>query len=257
MIKRNTQQRRDNIISLLDAQEQVTVDELTQRFGTSEVTIRKDLNILENSGLLLRKHGGAVKLSGARNGNENPKISNRKKSIAKAAQSLINNHSRIIIDSGNTTAALIPYLTRKRGLIVMTNSLSVTQSLVNQEQEITVLNTGGTWDPQSHSFQGQMAEKILRAYNFDQAFVGATGLDIDSGTTTFNELTSLTRVMADVAEQVIVMAESSKLQHKIPNVELPWDMVSVLVTDDDISSAAKERIQQQGVKVICASEQDL
>uniref|UniRef100_UPI003F693E50 DeoR/GlpR family DNA-binding transcription regulator n=1 Tax=Neptunicella sp. TaxID=2125986 RepID=UPI003F693E50 len=167
---------------------------------------------------------------------------------------LIHDHSRIVIDSGSTTAALLPYLSHKQGLIVMTNALHVAQTLVDDKNEPTVLMTGGTWDNQSRSFQGQMAEKILREYNFDQAFLGAAGLDLDKGTTTFNELTNLSRVMADVASEVIVMAESAKLEHKIPNIELPWSMISVLVTDSDISSSARTRIEQQGVKVICAEQ---
>ena len=93
----------------------------------------------------------------------------------------------------------------------------------------------------------------MRAYNFDQAFVGAAGLDLENGTTTFNELTQLSKVMADVSQQVVVMAESEKLQRKIPNVELPWQAISVLVTDDLISPSAKQHIEQHGVQVICAT----
>ena len=68
-----------------------------------------------------------------------------------------------------------------------------------------------------------MAELVLNEYNFDQAFIGAAGLDPLKGTTTFNELTQLSQTMAKVSNQVIVMAESEKLQRKIPNVELPLE----------------------------------
>ena len=62
--------------------------------------------------------------------------------------------------------------------------------------------TGGTWDPHSESFQGQIAEQVLRSYDFDQLFIGADGIDLARGTTTFNELVGLSRVMADVAREV-------------------------------------------------------
>ena len=113
--------------------------------------------------------------------------------------------------------------------------------------------TGGTWDTQSFSFQGKMAELVLQEYNFDQAFIGAAGLDPKKGTTTFNELTQLSQAMARVSNQVVVMAESEKLQRKIPNVELPWDVISVLVTDDQIPENVKQQIEQYGVEVICAN----
>ncbi|WP_340680690.1 DeoR family transcriptional regulator [Paraglaciecola sp.] len=252
MQKRNTQQRRRAIIEHLNEHAEVQVDKLARQFSTSEVTIRKDLAELENSGLLLRKFGGAVLLPRDASELSSEKLSSRKIAIAQAAANLIKDHNRIIIDSGSTTSALLPLLKSKLGLVVMTNSLQVSSYLLEQENEPKVLMTGGSWDTQSHSFQGKMAEMVLRSYNFDQAFLGATGLDLQQGTTTFNELTQLSKVMAEVSQQVIVMAESEKLQRKIPNVELPWQAISVLVTDDLISPQAKKLIEQQGVEVICA-----
>src|SRR5690606_24478693 len=121
------------------------------------------------------------------------------------------------------------------------------------ENEPTILMTGGTWDPKSEGFQGQLAEQMLRSYNFDQFFIGADGLDLERGTTTFNELFSLSRVMADVAREVIVLAESEKITRKIPNLELAWADVTILVTDDGLAESAKQQIEQQGVRVICAA----
>lgn len=256
MQKRNTQQRRRAIIERLNSHGEVAVDQLAELFSTSEVTIRKDLAELENNGLLLRKFGGAVLLPAESSELSSEKLSSRKKAIAAKAASLIQDHNRIIIDSGSTTAGLLPELKNKLGLVVMTNSLHVANSLLEQENEPKLLMTGGTWDAQSHSFQGQMAEQMLRAYNFDQAFLGAAGLDLEKGSTTFNELTHLSRVMAEVSVQVIVMAESEKLQRKIPNIELPWSTISVLVTDDQIDPKAKQRIEQHGVQVLCAEVND-
>ncbi|TRY33170.1 DeoR/GlpR family DNA-binding transcription regulator [Aliiglaciecola sp. M165] len=253
MQKRNTQQRRRAIIERLNQRGEVAVEELSKVFNTSEVTIRKDLAELESNGLLLRKFGGAVLLPTESSELSTANLSNRKKAIASLAATLIRDHNRIIVDSGSTTSALIPHLPSKLGLVVMTNSLHVANSLLELENEPQVLMTGGTWDQQSHSFQGQMAEQMLRAYNFDQAFLGAAGLDTQRGSTTFNELTSLSRTMAEVTKQVIVLAESEKLERKIPNVELPWSQISVLVTDDGIDNDAKQQIEQHGVTVLCAN----
>jgi DeoR/GlpR family transcriptional regulator of sugar metabolism len=250
--KRNTQQRRRAIIERLNADGEVSVEALAQSLSTSEVTIRKDLAELEQSGLLLRKYGGAVQLPSSASELSSEKLSLRKQAIAKKAATLIKDHNRIIIDSGSTTAALLPELKQKLGLLVMTNSLHVANTLLEGENEPHVLMTGGTWDAQSHSFQGKMAEQMLKAYNFDQAFVGAAGLDTQRGTTTFNELTQLSMTMAEVSNQVIVLAESEKLQRKIPNVELPWSTIDILVTDEDIAPSAIEELNQHGVQVICA-----
>jgi DeoR/GlpR family transcriptional regulator of sugar metabolism len=253
MQKRNTQQRRRSILEQLNRTGEVAVDELAKLFSTSEVTIRKDFVELESNGLLLRKFGGAILLPTSCSELSDEKVSPRKKAMAAAAASLIKDHNRIIIDSGSSTAALLPELKHKMGLLVMTNSLQVANYLLERENEPKVLMTGGTWDTQSHSFQGKMAELVLKEYNFDQAFIGAAGLDPEKGTTTFNELTQLSQTMAVVSNQVIVMAESEKLHRKIPNVELLWRAISVLVTDEQIPTAIKQQIEQHGVDVICAN----
>lgn len=253
MTKRNTQQRRRAIIDLLNNSGEVSVETLAEQFSTSEVTIRKDLAALESNGLLLRRYGGAVPVPQELMRDPVEKVSLRKQAIAKAAALLIRDHNRIILDSGSsTTAALLPELSGKQGLVVMTNSLSIANALRELENEPTILMTGGTWDPKSEGFQGQLAEQILRSYNFDQFFIGADGLDLERGTTTFNELYSLSRVMADVAREVIVMAESDKIGRKIHNLELPWSAIKVLVTDNGITAHDKEKIEHQGIKVICA-----
>ena len=252
MNKRNTQQRRHSIISLLNQQGEVSVEELSLRFETSEVTIRKDLATLEKTGLLLRRYGGAVAVPDEVTQQFTAKIAPNKLSIAKAAAELIKDHNRIIIDSGSTTSGLIGELNNKRGLLVMTNSLALANAIHDLENEPTLLMTGGTWDPHSESFQGQIAEQVLRSYNFDQLFIGADGIDLERGTTTFNELTGLSKVMAEVSREVVVMLESEKLGRRIPNLELPWSKISVLVTDDKLPSEALETISNHGVRVILA-----
>lgn len=249
---RNTQQRRHAIMQYLQQQGEVSVEQLVQLLDTSEVTIRKDLSALESRGFLLRKYGGAILMpKEIIDENENEELSKRKLVIAKAAAECIRDHNRIIVDSGSTTAALIKQLNRKQGLIVMTNSLSVATELRALENEPTLLMTGGTWDTRSESFQGKIAEQVLRSYDFDQLFIGADGVDLERGTTTFNELVGLSQVMAEVSREVIVMVESQKIGRKMPNLELTWQQINVLITDSGLSEQDKQAILAQGVDVIC------
>jgi DeoR/GlpR family transcriptional regulator of sugar metabolism len=252
MIKRNTKLRRQMILRALDSQGEVHVDALANEYQTSEVTIRKDLQALEDAGLLMRRYGGAVALPkellaelGA-----NDAVSEQKQAIAKQASSLIRDHNRIIVDSGTTTRALIPYLGQFEGLVVMTNSLAVSGQLRELENEPTILMTGGTWDKRSESFQGRLAEKMLREYDFDQLFIGADGFDVDRGSSTYNEYTNLSRTMAEVSREVILMAESSKTMRKIPNLELSWNEITTLVTDAGLDEDSAELIRARQVQVI-------
>ena len=90
----------------------------------------------------------------------------------------------------------------------------------------------------------------MRSYNFDQLFIGADGIDLNRGTTTFNELTNLSKVMAEVSQQVVVMLESDKLQRRIPNLELPWKQISTVITDERLSSQAADIIRGHGIEVL-------
>lgn len=258
MSKRNTQQRRHNIVAVVNEAGEVSVEQLARQFETSEVTIRKDLAALETSGLLLRRFGGAVAMP--QEVIEDDPLHKRspfKVAIARAAMALIRDHQRIVIDSGRTTAALIPELNSKRGLVVMTNSLDGAEALRALEPEPTILMTGGTWDPHSESFQGQVAEQVLRSYDFDQLFIGADGIDVSRGTTTFNELIGLSRVMASASREVNVMVEADKVGRRIPNLELPWSEVTRLITDYRLADDVRQQIELQGVQVICASQLEL
>ncbi|NAX22486.1 DeoR family transcriptional regulator [Vibrio sp. V39_P1S14PM300] len=239
--------------NLVNDKGEVSVEELSSRFETSEVTIRKDLASLEKNGQLLRRYGGAIALPKEVVSEELSKnVSTRKVELAKAAAELIRDHNRLVIDSGSTTAALIQQLDHKRGLVVMTNSLHVANALNELENEPTLLMTGGTWDTHSESFQGQVAESVLRSYDFDQLFIGADGIDLERGTTTFNELVGLSKVMAEVSREVIVMIESEKIGRKIPNLELGWQNIDVLVTDKQASDEQVAQIESHGVRVIRA-----
>ncbi|AXN31599.1 XRE family transcriptional regulator [Vibrio coralliilyticus] len=252
MSKRNTQLRRHAISNLVNEKGEVSVEALSLQFETSEVTIRKDLASLEKNGQLLRRYGGAIALPKEVVSDElSENVSIRKNELAQAAAKLIREHNRIVIDSGSTTASLIKQLDGMRGLVVMTNSLNVANALNELESEPTLLMTGGTWDAHSESFQGQVAESVLRSYDFDQLFIGADGVDLERGTTTFNELVGLSKVMAEVSREVIVMVESEKIGRKIPNLELAWTSIDILITNKDLNPEFKQQIESHDVKVIC------
>lgn len=199
----------------------------------------------------MRRYGGAVKIPSEMIDDSNEKLSKQKLAIANEAVKQIRDHNRIIIDSGSTTGAMVKML-YQTGLVVMTNSLSLATELTLLDNEPTVLMTGGTWDSRSDSFQGKVAEQVLCSYDFDQLFIGADSLDLERGTTTFNELVGLSQVMAKVSREVIVLIESQKFGRKMPNLELEWAAIHKLITDSEITEEVKAAIEKHGVQVIIA-----
>ncbi|MBU3020462.1 DeoR/GlpR family DNA-binding transcription regulator [Aestuariibacter sp. A3R04] len=253
MQKRNTQQRRDDIVEWVNQTGHVHVDEMAARFGTSQVTIRKDLAALAHEKRVLREFGGAAPMP-ASSPATTPNVvvggmPSAKAGIGKRAAEFVSDGDKLIIDCGNTTAALLPFLTQNK-LVVMTNSLHAANTLTAASNEPTVLMTGGTWDAHSQSFQGNMAEKMISAYSFDTAFIGASGLDVERGSTTLNELTGLSKAMANVARRVVVLAESNKFFHRMPNLELPWEDIDMLITDANISDQIKQQLEARGVTLM-------
>jgi DeoR/GlpR family transcriptional regulator of sugar metabolism len=93
----------------------------------------------------------------------------------------------------------------------------------------------------------------LRSYDFDQLFIGCDGIDPARGTTTFNELTGLSKVMAESASEVIVVATADKVGRRIPNLELPWSKINKLIIDVSLPIDARRNIEQQGVEIIIAT----
>ena len=220
MPKRNTVQRRHGILALLNELGQVQVDELARRFETSEVTIRKDLSTLEQSGLLLRRYGGAIPLPAeltSTDENSEPKenISQRKQAIAQAAAALIRDHNRIIHRlRHHHRRPDSPPLQNKRGLVVNDQLTERRQCRARSwKTNPPCCSAAAPWDAHSESFQGQIAEQVLRSYDFRPAVHSAAmALTWNRGTTTFNELFSLSRVMAEAAREVVVLAEADKVR---------------------------------------------
>lgn len=252
MTRRNSQDRRQQILQRLNTAGEVQVEELAVWLDTSEVTIRKDLAALEDEACLVRRYGGAIALPSELREFPPEKISKRKTAIAQTAAGLVSANQRIIIDSGHTTACLTHELRHVQGLVIMTNSLSIANTVVEMENEPTLLMTGGTWDTHSEALQGQLAEQMLQAYDFDYLFIGADGIDLQRGTTTYNELYTLSRLMAEVAKQVVVMAESEKIDRKIHNLELPWSQVDYLVTDTFLSQQHGATLKAHGLELLLA-----
>ena len=254
MASKNIKTRQNKIVELVNSQKKVSVEYLSQQFNTSVVTIRKDLSTLEKSGKLLRQHGGAISISFERTSSEADKNSEYKELIANLAATLIEDNNRIIVDYGTTTGFLVQSFENINGLVVMTNSIHLANKINMLKNQPTLLMTGGTWDNHSESLQGRVAEQVLKSYDFDQLFIGCDGIDLSKGTTTYNELFGLSHVMSEVSKEIIVLAESEKIERKIPNIELVWDQIDYLITDENISESQKQAIKKHNVKVMCASK---
>lgn len=252
----NTIERRHDIVQMALDVGKVQVDDLVEKYGVSAVTIRADLNILDQKGLLVRARGGAVasnvitqELSIDEKTSEQLTVKRR---LAEIACNHINEGDTIVLDSGTTTAEIARCMHNFRRLVVMTNGLNVAQNLVKAEG-VEVLMTGGTLRKKSLSFYGRQAEESLQRYHFDKAILGVDGFDFHVGITTHFEYEAiLNRLMCDVAKEIIVVTDSSKFNRSGVHKIRGFGEIDVLITDEGIPDTFAQSLESDGVRIVIA-----
>ena len=252
---RKSAERRSKILQLLDDVGQVNVTELSNRMDVSEVTIRNDLDKLEKNKLLIRAHGGAIKLSNiALNVNDKRRINlDAKRLIGKKAISLIEENDSIILDSGTTTFEISNNLGDFNNITVISNALDIVNNLA-QFKNLQVYMPGGYLKEFSMSLVGPMAERNLKQLFCNKLFLGVDGIRPNMGVFTHHmEEAYLNQIMIGIAEEVIVVADSSKFKKTGLAFIESFERINKIITDDGIEEKDVDMLEKNNVEVIIAS----
>ena len=254
--KISTVERRSMIIKELNLNGKVDVNDLSKMFNVSEVTIRNDLSQLEKKNILLRARGGALKIDPVGIDYhilEKDKINIKaKRLIGSKATDFVNEGDTIMIDSGTTAMEFVRSLDNKMTLTVITNALNIANQFFNNNN-INVIMPGGFLRNKSFSLIGTPAEKSLRNYFCDKLFLGVDGLDSNYGLSTPNiEEAHFNSAMIETSNQVIVLADSSKIGKRSLAFICPISKIDILITDSGISNDQKVSFENAGIKVVIA-----
>jgi len=248
------EERRRAILELLSHEGRVLVKDLAPRFTTSQVTIRKDLEILHSRGLLHRTHGGALPIpTGALldpSLREKEKLHRKEKQrIGAAAAKLVKEGESVILDSGTTTTAVARALREFGNLTVITNAVNIAAELAGTS--IEVILTGGLLRENSFSLVGPLAEESLHRLSADIVFMGVDGFDVHFGLTTPNLLEAkVNRVMMEIAKRVVVVCDSSKFGRRSLSLIAPTSAVHQTITDSRIPKSDLLALQEAGIEVV-------
>lgn len=226
------EERKLQILRLLEADDRVEVADLSRRFSVSEDTIRRDLRDLQNQGLILKTHGGALRHVAAPRTYESrlEYAAQFKLSIGRAAAELVEEGDCLLIDSGTTALSLARSLSVSRAKI-LTNSLDVAQ-VVSKNANFELIVLGGRWDS-LHQLVGSVTVEQLSRYRVDKVFLGMPGLDSKHGITVpSEEEAAVKRAMIQIGQQVIALADHTKLGEVAFAYVAPASVIDVLVTDD-------------------------
>ena len=250
--------RRAMILNLLESNNEVSVTELSKTLHTSEVTIRKDLTILQDRNLLVRTRGGAIRRP-VENQNEDTAIGQKrmfnfreKERIGALAATLIQDGDNIMLDSGTTTLEIARHLDRFTNLTIITNAMNIAVELMRYKR-FTVIILGGHVRINSHSTVGPLALNTLSHFSNYKLFLGVDSFSLDSGISTPSlEEAMLNQAMIAQARETIAVFDSSKFNKRsfchITNVE----QIQAIVTDNDLPQGMATRLREKNVKLYLA-----
>jgi len=247
------EERRRAILEILNREGRVLVADLAEQFRTSQVTIRKDLDILHRHGRIHRTHGGA--LPARESVLEDPTLREKEKlrhrdklHIATAAARMVKEGQVVILDSGTTTTAIARALRKFENLTIITNAVNIVAELSGSSLEVIL--TGGTLRKNSFSLVGPIAEESLRRLNADILFLGVDGFDVHHGLSTPNLLEAkVNRAMMDVAGVVVVVCDSSKFGRRSLSSIAPLSAVHHVITDRGIRKPDLAALKKAGIQV--------
>lgn len=245
--------RQRRILKLLQAAGSLRTIETANELGVTDETVRKDFEILEKRGELIRTHGGASRPERIREElpfTERQAVRREEKQIiARLAAGRIQANETIFLDASSTVLTLTEFLP-DLPLTILTNALNVFTAL-SDRPNLDLICTGGLFDPKSRSFIGLTAEKSLQRYNIHRMFFSGNGLHLDRGISESNarQAAFKERVVA-TAEDVVFLADHSKLGQKAAFFFAEMESLSCLVTDKAADPEFVRQLQARGVEVI-------
>ena len=251
--------RRKRILEILEKENRISTTDLEQRLGVTGATIRSDLRDLEREGAIVRFHGGASISESVRQ-SESPENYMRrsvmcvaeKTAIGREAGKFVREGETIFIDASSTTFHMIPFISKKENLTIVTNGIHTAMEIQRYSNFRTVL-VGGVLRPHSGAIEGLLCEEMFRRISGDSYFVSGNGFSLTSGLTghNFYEL-ELKKRFAEKCKRRIALVDSSKLNSDSTSSFIPADRIDVLITDSGISPEQAQEIRDFGIELVIA-----
>ena len=246
-------ERRSAILSKLVVEGKVLVSDLSREFGVTEETIRRDLEKLDNDGLVHKTYGGAVK---ADNINldlpfqvRKQKNVENKQRIAAVIAEMIDDGAYLMLDSSTTALCVIQHIINKKNITIITNSVEILIELCNKP-DWTVISTGGTLKEGGLALVGYQTEKMLAGFHVDMAICSCKGIDENVGITDSNERDSaIKNAMFKSAKNRILAVDSTKFGHASFVKVCDLGDVDVIVTDTEPEQNWLNKLSQCGVEI--------
>lgn len=249
-----TSHRKQQLLTRLKQEGKLVAKELSQEFGISEDTVRRDLRELAQEGLLLRVHGGALPASPAM-GDFAAREEIRhegKVAIGRAAAAMVHPGQVVILDGGTTSREIARRLPRELSATVVTHSPTIALELL-QHSNLEVILLGGRLFKHSVVAVGAACLEAIRAVNADTFFMGVTGIHPQTGLTTGDfEEAAIKRALSEAAAETYVLASAEKLNAASPYRVLELGQVHGIITEREVPDEVLEPYVARGITVVRA-----
>jgi DeoR family transcriptional regulator, fructose operon transcriptional repressor len=251
--------RQRQIMALLQESGALRIGELSQLLDVSDETVRRDLTILQDQGLLTRTRGGALVESVRLETSFQRRMRDNgveKREIARIAAGYVEDGSTIIIDSGSTMAHLVSQLRTKRDLVVITNGINHVEDLLSNPS-LTVVVTGGMVRRVTMGSAGPLAVESLGALHADHAFLATHGFSAEAGMMypSFDEV-AVKRAMISAGAEVTLLADGTKCGRASMVKVAPLSELSRIITSPPISESEQSKMRDLDVELIVAEIPD-
>lgn len=250
------EERRERITALVREASRVTVDELAERLSISRETVRRDLALLSEQGVLRKVHGGAVPSQTALEsplGERRAAARSEKMAIGKAAAALFQPGDSLLVDAGSTTAYFAEALGQAGDFTVITNSVLVSSALWSAPNRGEIYLTGGRYFGEGHEVLGPMVVEQIQRLHADHAVLTIGAIDAGGKFMDFNtEEAFVARAMIQSARRTTVLADSSKLNRRALFQVCEAAEVDCLVTDRRPDPALATLLENAGVQIVLA-----
>lgn len=249
----DTLKRRKKIIAELERTGSVKTAELSEQMGVSSMTIRRDLNYLQEEGIVSLAHGGAVLNNGSLMEHgmfyKEDTMIEEKRRIGEFCYNFVNDGDAVFIDTGSTTKMVAETIINRKNIVVVSHSLPV-QQLLAHSPGIKLIAAPGVFREKTMGFLGQMTCDFVSGMKFDTLFLGVEGVDIRHGVSVPDIVDGETkRSLVRQAKKVVVAADYTKIGISYFMSIVPLSEIDVLVTNKEADSAALDGIREQGVEV--------
>ncbi len=238
-------ERHQQILALVQERGVVSIAELTERLAVSHMTIRRDLQKLEEQGAVLLVSGGVRSTerlsSEPTHLDKTSMFSQEKKAIGAAAARHIPRNSCIYLDAGTTTLALARELGIRDDLLIITNDFVIANFLIDTSQ-CRMIHTGGTLCRDNRSCVGDAAAQALRGLSVDIAFISASCWGMRGTFTPDEEKIAVKRAVSEVSRKRVLLADSSKYNKIATFLALPLTQFDGIITDPHLPTAARQEL---------------